>query len=490
MIINSATELVFRDLFYRLAGFANGHDVFLKLEGMHITGSIKFKTAMGLIEDVERRGVASPQETTIIESSSGNLGIALSLVCASKGYRFICVTDPKANASNIKGMQLYGAEVIVVDKPDPVDGFLGARLKTIKRLLETEPNAVWLNQYANIAAKNVHAEQTAEEIIDEFEKVDWIFVGSGTTGTITGVAERLREAFPKIKVVAVEPEGSVTFGGKSEKRNIPGIGTSVRPPLADHVVPDEVVRISESATVESCRKFVRDYHLLVGGSTGAVLDAVREKESEFAPGETIVAISPDLGEKYLDTIYEPSWVAANIDHILPKLDDADVAWTVSAGRQQKVSKGEVLVSAGEPVEALYIVLEGELSVALGGNKVVAVLTAGDIIGEMSLIEKRPPTVSVVCAADARVLAIPQNEIRKRLESDTAFAARFYEAFSAFLSYRLRATMTHFGDGDDEDGELAHFDAHSELDEGQSDPLQVSGGRMRGLLALIDGGTQH
>ncbi len=319
MIINSPTELVFRDLFYKLDDFANGHEVFLKLEGLHITGSIKFKTAMGLIEDLELRGVANPGETTLIESSSGNLGIALSLVCAAKGYRFICVTDPKANSSNIKGMELYGAGVIVVNKEDPVDGYLGTRLKTIQKLLDTEPNSIWLNQYANPAAMNVHAEQTANEIIDEFDKVDWMFVGSGTTGTITGVAKRLREAFPHIKIVAVEPEGSVTFGGESKKRSIPGIGTSIRPPLADNIVPDKIVRVTEPQTVESCLHFVRNYHLLVGGSTGAVLAAIKQKASEFATGETIVAISPDLGEKYLDTIYEPSWVTANIDNILPNI---------------------------------------------------------------------------------------------------------------------------------------------------------------------------
>lgn len=488
MIINSPTELVFRDLFYRLDDFADGHEVFLKLEGMHVTGSIKFKTAMGLIEDLERRGVASPEETTIVESSSGNLGIALSLVCAAKGYRFICVTDPKANRSNIKGMQLYGAEVIVVDKPDPVDGFLGTRLKTIQHLLKTEPNAIWLNQYANIAAKNVHAEQTAEEIIEEFEKVDWIFVGSGTTGTITGVAERLREAFPHIKVVAVEPEGSVTFGGESKKRNIPGIGTSVRPPLADHVVPDEVIRISEPRTVESCREFVRDYHLLVGGSTGAVLAAVREKSSQFKPGETIVAISPDLGEKYLDTIYDPAWVAANIDQILTSLEKGDVAWMATTGNERQVSKGEVLITAGEPVEALLIVLDGELSVMLDTDQTVARLTAGDIIGEMSLIENRPPTVSVMCATDARVLAIPYSKIRSRLDSDTAFASRFYQAFAVFLSHRLRVTMARLGYGGSDGNGQAGVGAQNAPDKGQRSPLNVAGDGMRQLLARLDGGT--
>jgi len=309
MIIESPLELVFRDLFYRLPAFAGIHDVFLKLEGLNITGSIKVKTAIGLVEDLERRGIARPHETVILESSSGNLGLALSLVCAIKGYDFICVTDPNATRAAVKGMELYGARVILVKDRDAAGGYLGSRLKKIDQILQSEPNAVWLNQYANIANKNVHAEQTANEIAREFKKVDWIFVGAGTTGTLAGVSERLRHEFPRIKVVAVEPAGSVTFGGAPGKRNIPGIGTSVRPKLAELADPDEVVVINEEKTVETCLSFVRDYHLLVGGSTGSVLAAVQQLAPEFARGDTIVAISPDLGEKYLDTLYDPAWVA-------------------------------------------------------------------------------------------------------------------------------------------------------------------------------------
>lgn len=314
MIIASPLDLIFRDLFYRVRGFARGHDVFLKLEGFNITGSIKVKTAIGLIADLERRGLAKPNETTIVESSSGNLGIALSLVCAIKGYKFICVTDANATRANIRGMELYGAKVIVVDVRDPDGGFLQTRFKTIDNILQTVPNAIWVNQYENIANKNVHAEQTANEIAREFEKVDWIFVGAGTTGTLAGVSERLRVAFPHIKIVGVEPAGSVTFGGKPGKRNIPGIGTSVRPKLADLAKPDRIVSIREEKTVETCLSFVRNHHLLVGGSTGTVLAAVQQLASEFKPGETIVAISADLGDKYLDTVYDPDWVASVIMH--------------------------------------------------------------------------------------------------------------------------------------------------------------------------------
>ena len=308
MIIESPLDIIFRDLFYRLRAFAGGQDVFLKLEGFNISGSIKVKTAIGLIEDLERRGVAEPHKTVIVESSSGNLGIALSIVCAVKGYKFICVTDSNATRANIRGMEAYGAEVIVVNDRDPDGGFLASRFKIISRILQSEPNAVWLNQYDNLANKQVHAEQTANEIASEFDKVDWIFVGAGTTGTLAGVSARLRQKFPAIKVVAVEPVGSVTFGGPPGKRNIPGIGTSLRPKLADVANPDQVIAIDEQSTVETCLSFVRDYHLLVGGSTGTVLAAVQKLVPEFRFGDTIVAISADLGDKYLDTVYDPAWV--------------------------------------------------------------------------------------------------------------------------------------------------------------------------------------
>src|SRR4249920_327394 len=294
MIIESPLQLIFRDLFYRLAGFAGSHDVFLKLEGFNITGSIKVKTAIGLVENLEQRGLARPNETVLVESSSGNLGLALSLVCAIRGYRFICVTDPNANRSTIRGMEVYGAQVRVVEDRDPAGGYLGSRVKKIDQILQSDPHAIWLNQYANIANTNVHAEQTANEIAREFDKVDWVFVGTGTTGTLAGISEGLRQEFPRIKVVAVEPAGSVTFGGPPGKRNIPGIGTSMRPKLADLAKPDRIVVVNEEKTVEACRSFVRDHHLLVGGSTGTVLAAVKELTSDFGRGDVIVAVSADL----------------------------------------------------------------------------------------------------------------------------------------------------------------------------------------------------
>ena len=136
------------------------------------------------------------------------------------------------------------------------------------------------------------------------------------TGTLAGVSERLHREFPEINVIAVEPVGSVTFGGAPGIRYIPGIGTSLRPKLADIANPDRVVAIGEKETIEFCLSIVRDYHLLVGGSTGTVLAAVKGLAPEFKPGDTIVAISADLGEKYLDNVYDQAWVE---NFIAPKL---------------------------------------------------------------------------------------------------------------------------------------------------------------------------
>lgn len=312
MIIESPLELIFRDLFYRLKNFAGGLDVYLKLEGFNVTGSIKVKTAIGLIEDLERRGLATPHETVIIESSSGNLGIALAMVCGIKGYKFICVTDANATQSNIRGMQLYGAEVIVIEERDAAGGFLENRFKTIDRLLDTYPNSVWLNQYDNVANKDIHAAQTGKEIANEFDHVDWVFIGAGTTGTLGGVSETLRKAFPNVRIVAVEPHGSVTFGGPAAKRTIPGVGTSVRPKIADYSDPDHILSVEESRTIEACLAFVEKYHLLVGGSTGTVLAGIKKFAHNFSPDDKIVAISADLGEKYLDTVYDPDWVRKHV----------------------------------------------------------------------------------------------------------------------------------------------------------------------------------
>ena len=309
MIVAHAYDLVTDQVFLDLGGLLPGRDLFLKIEGLNPAGSIKLKTAKALVQDAERRGVLTTGGR-VIESSSGNLGIALSMVTAAKGYSFTCITDPNASPHAVAIMRALGARVIVIDERDANGGYLANRIACIERSLEFDPGLVWLNQYANPANPRVHAERTAAAILREIGSVDYLFVGAGTTGTLAGCAAYFRRFSPQTRVIGVDAEGSVTFGHPQGVRHLPGLGMSRRP-VAVAPQPDEIVLVAEQDAVRMCRRLAREHGLLVGGSTGSVLSAVVAKCPEISPGVRVVAISPDLGDRYVPTVYSDDWVIAH-----------------------------------------------------------------------------------------------------------------------------------------------------------------------------------
>lgn len=280
--------------------------VHVKLEGLNVAGSIKLTPALGMIAELERRKVIATG-ARIIESSSGNLGVALSGVCAHRGYHFTCVTDPNAASRAHQMMRALGSEVIVVTERDEHGGFLGTRIRLIERLCAEDPSLIWLNQYANPANWGSHYERTAQEIAEAFPKVDWLVIGAGTTGTLMGCGRYFRRHFPQTRIVAVDAQGSVTFGAKPAKRYIPGLGTSRRPEILDESYVDEVLHAPEAETILMCRAMARA-GLLVGGSTGTVLAGISQLGSRIRPDHVVVTVSPDMGDKYLDNIYDDDWV--------------------------------------------------------------------------------------------------------------------------------------------------------------------------------------
>ncbi|MHC8385052.1 2,3-diaminopropionate biosynthesis protein SbnA [Pseudomonas sp. LB3P14] len=279
----------------------------LKLEGLNPAGSVKMKTAQWLIADQERRGGIA-HDSVLIESSSGSLGVALSLICAQRGYRFRCVVDPNTTAQNIKLMKAYGAEVVVIDTRDENGGFLGSRIQYIKDLSSKDARYLWLNQYANPENPRAHAHTTARSIAEQFEHIDYLFVGAGTTGTLMGCVQYFRANRPTTRIVAVDSVGSVTFGGEPGKRHIPGLGTSRRPEIFSKEGIDAFQMVSEADTVAMCRYLARTNGVLAGGSTGTVLAAVYACRQQLQANAVIVAISPDMGERYLDSVYDDAWV--------------------------------------------------------------------------------------------------------------------------------------------------------------------------------------
>ncbi|GGO54738.1 2,3-diaminopropionate biosynthesis protein SbnA [Streptomyces lasiicapitis] len=309
MIRDSVYDLVTDDIFLRFSDVLPGSELYLKIEGLNPAGSVKLKPAVELIEDAERRGLLSPGGC-VVESSSGNLGVALATVCAAKGYAFTCVTDVNAAPHNVALMRALGARVAVVDQQDANGGFLGTRIAHIQHMLANDPLLVWPNQYANPANAKAHERRTAASILAEIPTVDFLFVGAGSTGTLTGCATYFREVSPRTRIFAVDTLGSVTFGTAAGPRHIPGLGTSRTPEICRPDLVDEVVLVQETDAVRTCRLLALRHGLLVGGSTGSVFTAVQRAAPDIPPGSRVVALAPDMGERYLSSVYDDDWVAA------------------------------------------------------------------------------------------------------------------------------------------------------------------------------------
>jgi N-(2-amino-2-carboxyethyl)-L-glutamate synthase len=304
-VIASPLQFNVPDLYVDLSG-SIGHQVYLKCEGFNFAGSVKLKAAMQMVEAGEQDGLLRPGDT-IVESSSGNMGVALSIVAACRGYRFVCVTDERCTVTARRQMAALGTTVHVVTDLDEQNGYLGTRLAHVRRLCRENHGYVWLNQYSNDGNWLAHYRVTGPEIIKAFPQLSVLFIGAGTTGTLMGCARYLREHHPDVRVVAVDVEGSVTFGTPAGRRLIPGLGTSVRPAIFDRSYVDDVVHVGEPATIAMCERLARN-GFLFGGSTGSVVaGAARWLADTGTVPATAVAIAPDLGTQYLDTIYSQAW---------------------------------------------------------------------------------------------------------------------------------------------------------------------------------------
>ncbi|WP_027168857.1 2,3-diaminopropionate biosynthesis protein SbnA [Mesorhizobium sp. WSM3224] len=311
MISHSIDDLVCDRVFLDISRHINrgSNKVILKIEGFNPAGSVKIKTARYLLDAVL---ATKPNDFEgIIESSSGNLGIALAAICAARGIPFECVVDANVLEEKSAQIRCLGAQVTVISTRDNNGGYLGTRIAYIRQTIGRRPGLLWTNQYANEANVAAHYSETAPSIHAEFPALDYLFVGAGTTGTLFGCVKYFAINAPLTKVIAVDAAGSVTFGDRAGKRFIPGIGTSHRPPLVSIVdaSPSEVMHVQEKESVLRCRSFSRQSGLLVGGSTGSVITAAERYIDEHGlEDKTIVIIAPDLGHPYLSTIYDNGWV--------------------------------------------------------------------------------------------------------------------------------------------------------------------------------------
>jgi N-(2-amino-2-carboxyethyl)-L-glutamate synthase len=280
-----------------------GHPLFLKCEGFNFAGSISLKAASEMVEAAERAGVLKAG-SVLIESSSGNLGMALSVLAASKGYRFLCVTDSRCNLATRQLMVALGSQLHVIAEPDPVSGFFGARLDYVRAMCASDDRYVWLNQYVNPGNWQAHYYTTAPAITRQFPRLDVLFVGAGAIGTLMGCAHYFREWGRRVQVVAVDHVSSEAFAG------LAGLDTGVHPPLLDMSYVDDVVRVEEADTVRACR-VLAGHGFLFGGSTGTVVSGATSWLARNGARDVVaVAIAPDLGERYLHAPDQSNWVEA------------------------------------------------------------------------------------------------------------------------------------------------------------------------------------
>jgi len=266
-------------------------NIFAKLEGQNPTGSIKDRIALAMVEKAEKSGVLNKNKI-IIEPSSGNTGISLAMIGAIKGYKVKIVMPESMSVERQKIIKSFGADLILVKNEE----WRSAAINFSKDLVKKDENLVLLNQFENNINPGIHYETTGKEIIDQMagKRIDILVAGIGTGGTIMGVAKRLKEKFPDIKVIGVQPKLDSKIEG------LKSIKEGYIPPVLDLDLIDEITEVNEEDAFETAKQLAQKQGIFVGPSSGAALFAALNKAQELAQ-RNIVVIFPDRGEKYLST---------------------------------------------------------------------------------------------------------------------------------------------------------------------------------------------
>jgi len=282
----------------KMAEGANA-EVLAKLESFNPLSSVKDRIGVSMIEDAEEKGLLD-KDTVIIEPTSGNTGIGLAFVCAAKGYRLILTMPDTLSMERRQLLAALGADLVLTPGSEGMPG----AIKKAEELVENTPNSFMPNQFKNPANPRIHRETTAEEIWRDTEgKVDILVSGIGTGGTLTGVAQVLKNRKPEFQVIAVEPANSpVLSGGKPGTHKIQGIGAGFVPEVLEVGLIDEVITVADEDAGEAARRLAKEEGILAGISSGAaVWAAVEVAKRKENRGKVIVVILPDTGERYLTT---------------------------------------------------------------------------------------------------------------------------------------------------------------------------------------------
>ncbi|WP_369233946.1 pyridoxal-phosphate dependent enzyme [Streptomyces sp. R21] len=285
----------------------------LKMEAHGSSGSVKDRTAVGLLRQLHQERPLVPG-TVVVESTSGNLGLAMARILPEIGCEFLAVVDLKTPGPTMRALRDMGARLVVVDEPDGRGGYLLSRLETVRRLCAENPGYRWTNQYENPAGPRMHSRTTGPEIVAQAgPELSAVYAPVSTGGTFAGISAHLRDARPDVARVAVDVTGSAALYGDPGQRRIPGIGAS-RPSL--FITPgdyDRAVLVEDAEAMAVCRILHEDLGLAVGGSSGCTVRALLA-DHEGPDGGLSVCLAADGGEKYRETIYSDEWTVAQGIH--------------------------------------------------------------------------------------------------------------------------------------------------------------------------------
>ncbi len=311
MIVTEITELIGNTPLLKLKLRNSSWNVYCKLEKFNPGGSMKDRMALNMIVDAERRGMVKPGGT-IIESSSGNTAIGLAMASAIRGYHFIAVVDHHASKDKIKMIKALGGEIVVVgDNYGEDEVAVIERERTAKNMAETMENAFSPGQADNVANREAYIDTLAVELLEDVENIDELYGAIGTGGSLCGTALGLKKYNIKATITAIEPAGSILFGGEGKPYFQSGTGNPVNAPIPkiiDYSLIDNNLYASDAEAFNTCRYFARKMGILIGGSSGGVLYKALQQISTNEGRGTAVILLCDGGERYLDTVYNDEWM--------------------------------------------------------------------------------------------------------------------------------------------------------------------------------------
>jgi cystathionine beta-synthase/cysteine synthase A len=310
MLYNTILDVIGNTPMVRLNQLTGPTDatVWVKLECLNPGGSVKARPALGMIREALDSG-ALTEDGTIVEATSGNLGIALAMIGAALGIPVKIMVDPRTPALSVRAIAAFAAEPSLVEKPDEHGKYQIPRIQAAEAIVRTIKGAYMPNQWANPENPAAHSATTAMEILDDLDgDVDAVVCTTSSCGQITGIGRRIKQARPECRMVAVDGRGSAAIGGPMGHHLLVGLGSGFTPGNFDRATIDEAYWCGDTEAFSTCRLLASTEGLLLGGSSGAAVFVALAVARRLGPQHNIVAVAPDGGERYLDTIYDDTWV--------------------------------------------------------------------------------------------------------------------------------------------------------------------------------------